>query len=512
MATVHEENERTYDGALQGRLSAASLPQVAAVRSGGTETLDAVYFDTEDLRLLRRGITLRRRAGGHDAGWHLKTPGGNGTRTEIRLPLDGGDSPPPELVARTRTDARGSALAAVAHLRTRRDLTLLVGADGRTLAEVARDTVSAELPGSSGPPARGAGRSAGDTQWVETEVELAEGDPELLDTVEAALAEHGLHLSSSPSKLGRVLRGRLPEGPDGNRAAAPARPLHPTRSLGDAVTAYLRDQVAGLRALDPAVRLDEPDSVHRMRVHVRRLRSALAAHRRILRKHATDRLDQELRWWGKVLGRARDAEVLGASLTAGADDLPADAHPARTGQLLASHFARRYDEAHAAAVEAMDSPRYFALLDALERLADDPPLRRRARKGRAQARRMLRRQRRRTTERLGSALGLPPGPKRDRALHRARKAAKRARYAAESVLPLTERRAAQLRKRMKKVQQPLGSHQDGVMREQALRALASRPSTAAPEAFGLGVLHAAQRRHQRRDLEAAARAYKRLRS
>jgi CHAD domain-containing protein len=509
MATVHEENERTYDGALRERLSAAELPEVAEVRAGGTERLDAVYFDTADLRLLRRGVTLRRRTGGHDAGWHLKTPNGDGVRTEIRLPPDGAASPPPELVARTRADARGAALAPVAHLRTRRDLTLLVGTDGRTLAEMARDTVSADGPRPSTGPTAGA---AGTTTWVETEVELADGTPDLLDAVEEALAGHGLHLSPAPSKLGRVLHDRLAAGDD-DRAAALARPgrLRPDRSVGDALTGYLREQVAGLRTLDPSVRLDEPDSVHRMRVHVRRLRSALAAHRRILRKRKTVPLDRELRWLGKVRGRARDAEVLGELLTTRAAGLPADGHPGPTERLLRSHFGGRYEQARAAAVEAMDGPRYFALLDALERLAADPPLRRRARRGRSQARRVLKQQRRRTAERLGRALDLAPGPERDRALHRARKAAKRARYAAESVAPLTERRAARLRKRMKRIQQPLGSHQDGVIGAQALRTLAAQPSTAATEAFGLGVLYATQRRHQDRDVEAAAAAFRRLR-
>ena len=33
--------------------------------------LSATYVDTEDLRLARWGVTLRRREGGSDAGWHL---------------------------------------------------------------------------------------------------------------------------------------------------------------------------------------------------------------------------------------------------------------------------------------------------------------------------------------------------------------------------------------------------------------------------------------------------------
>src|SRR6266851_5652196 len=60
---------------------------VAAVSQQDEHILDAVYYDTEDLRLIRAGVTLRRRTGGEDAGWHLKLPTGAGTRDEIRLPL-----------------------------------------------------------------------------------------------------------------------------------------------------------------------------------------------------------------------------------------------------------------------------------------------------------------------------------------------------------------------------------------------------------------------------------------
>ena len=51
------------------------------------QLLEAEYYDTDDLRLIRNGITLRRRRGGSDAGWHLKLPAGTDTRREIRLPL-----------------------------------------------------------------------------------------------------------------------------------------------------------------------------------------------------------------------------------------------------------------------------------------------------------------------------------------------------------------------------------------------------------------------------------------
>ncbi|KIF03237.1 hypothetical protein PL81_25435, partial [Streptomyces sp. RSD-27] len=76
------------------------------------------------------------------------------------------------------------------------------------------------------------------------------------------------------------------------------------------VLAYLREQRDALVAQDPAVRRDLPDSVHRMRVATRRLRSALATHRKVLDRTATDPLREELRWLAAELGADRDREVL----------------------------------------------------------------------------------------------------------------------------------------------------------------------------------------------------------
>jgi hypothetical protein len=67
-----------------------------------------VYFDTSDLRLLRAGVTLRRRTGGPDEGWHLKLPAGADSRDEHRLPLTGHYrvEPPDELVSLVRVHSR----------------------------------------------------------------------------------------------------------------------------------------------------------------------------------------------------------------------------------------------------------------------------------------------------------------------------------------------------------------------------------------------------------------------
>lgn len=88
MATEILETERKYEAPPGARLpDLGDLPGVADVAGPEEQVLQAKFFDTDDLRLIRRGITLRRRQGGSDSGWHLKLPVGSGSRREIRLPL-----------------------------------------------------------------------------------------------------------------------------------------------------------------------------------------------------------------------------------------------------------------------------------------------------------------------------------------------------------------------------------------------------------------------------------------
>ncbi len=91
MTSIEVETELKYeapDDAVLPKLD--ELPSVSATRRAGEEALEAEYYDTKDWRLIRAGITLRRRTGGHDEGWHLKMPAGVHSRLEIRMPLGAG--------------------------------------------------------------------------------------------------------------------------------------------------------------------------------------------------------------------------------------------------------------------------------------------------------------------------------------------------------------------------------------------------------------------------------------
>jgi CHAD domain-containing protein len=76
----------------------------------------------------------------------------------------------------------------------------------------------------------------------------------------------------------------------------------------------------------------------------------------------------------------------------------------------------------------------------------------------------------------------------DLARHETRKAAKRARYAAELAVPVLGVEAKRLVKDAKRIQEVLGGYQDGVIAMEHLEA-ASRRTKIPAEAFTLGVLY-----------------------
>ena len=200
------ETERKYDAAAGFALpDLAGLGGVAAVTGPQTYRLRAIYFDTADFRLAAAKITLRRRTGGTDAGWHLKLPAGVDSRREVHAPLGRGASRVPgrlaELVAGW---TGGQPLRPIARLATTRRVRRLARRDGEVLAEVADDLVVGSLPA---PAAAGPGmpewREA--SRWREIEIELVTGSRELLDSAGDLLCHAGAAPSAAASKLSRLL-------------------------------------------------------------------------------------------------------------------------------------------------------------------------------------------------------------------------------------------------------------------------------------------------------------------
>lgn len=474
------ETERKYEVAADVRLPAPSeLVSGGSVQSD-EQVLTATYFDTPDLRLAQVGVTLRRRVGGTDAGWHLKLPVEKDVRDEVRLPL--GRSvrrPPATLVALTRVYTRGAELGPVAELRTERHRHALANAedDGRELVEIVDDQVRATTMGTE----------TTTLSWREVEVELLEaGSAELLDDIEKALLTAGATRSPAASKLAKLLGDRV--------TPASPPPLGKKSSAGGVILAYLWTQAAELRRHDPLVRRNAPDAVHQMRVASRRMRSVLQANRRIVDRERAEPLIEELKWLGGELAAARDSEVMAERFENLVAELPPELVLGPVQGTLTREFEGRQRDALAAGIAALNGDRYLALLDMIDGFFADPPVTERAgRPAKRELRRGIERAWRRLRGRMATVESSDVATERDVALHEARKAAKRLRYSAEAAEPVFGKPAQRMRKQLKGVQSLLGTHQDTVVARAELRAIGASAFGQGLNTFTFGVMHGAEK-------------------
>ena len=451
------------------------------------QRLAATYFDTVGLDLARAGLTLRRRTGGEDAGWHLKVPAGGSARSEVRLPLGrGARTVPVPLQQMVWARTLGAALRPVAEIVTDRTVRRMVDATGQVLAEIADDRVTARRL----LPTDGTGDAAGAaTSWREIEVELGGGDEELLAAVDARLRERGLQEAPSASKLAQVLDLQRREVP------AEAGTLTAKSAAGDTLLAHVREQVAQIRAQDLPVRLDAPDAVHKMRVATRRLRSALTTFKPLFAAEVARPLRDELKWLAGELGAARDAEVMRDRVRAAVQAESDAADLGSIADVAAAELDAAYRTAHDRVLAELDGDRYHDLLLALDGLVTSPPL---TAKASVATRKVLpglvARSYAGVRELVDDAAAKPAGAEREELLHDARKAAKRARYAGESVSVVFGKDALAFAKAMEGVQEALGEYQDSVLTRERLQELALHTSSPAA-AFLYGRLHALEEAH-----------------
>jgi CHAD domain-containing protein len=423
----------------------------------------SVYYDVPGESLAAVGITLRRRTENGHGVWQLKLPADD---SRLELESEGGPGQPPEeMLALLQAHLRRGPLERVAELRTHRSGELV--ARNGTTAEVTADEVTVLDS-----------REARD-QFVEVEIELRDGSPEGLDKIADEVVSAGAEPGSGLPKLFRAL-GRTP-------AYGPA-----PRSFEE-LRGRLREQLREIERHDPGTRLGrDPESLHDMRVGVRRLRALLRAGRELV---ATDtaELDQRLQQLGRILGEVRDLDVLLARLEAEAAELgPDDAR--RAGPLLAVLRTER-SCSRTRLLAALRSDEYLALLDDTARTIDElepsgstATLDELVDEASAKVRKAVRK--------------LSDTPTNDE-LHAVRKKGKRARYAAE----LAGRN--KLVKRAKQLQDVLGEHQDAVVAAQRLRELAA----GLPPGQALAAGRLVEREEERRATARAGwpKAWKKLR-
>ncbi len=418
------------------------LGEVATLSEPVRHDLDATYYDTLGLDLTQAGWSLRRRAGGTDAGWTLKRPLAEGEgRAEVWA--ESADELPEALRAEAREVTKSAPLVPVAVVRTQRTQST-VRAEGAELGTLADDRVVVRAGGV---------RHA----WEELEIELAPGvDEAWLGRLSAALVAAGARPAEHGSKVARALASVTPfEAPTSSDAPA-----------GHVLVAYLAKQVGTLQSLLAAVRVDAPDAVHKSRVATRRLRSALKTFAPLFTRKRAESLRGELRWLGELLGAPRDAEVLSEEFGDLLAELGPDAVTPAVRHRLLGHLEHVHAESHAALVAALDTPRAVALRADLSRLLAEPPLRKRAHAPAAQMLPPLVDSAAQRVEALRDRARRSPG-ELDR-WHEVRKAAKAVRYCTEALAVAFGPQAEARAERWTEVTEAYGVLQDTVVADDLL--------------------------------------------
>ncbi|WP_211879737.1 CYTH and CHAD domain-containing protein [Pseudarthrobacter albicanus] len=457
------ENEQKYDADTSTRLPALSdIPGVERVAEPVSDRLEAVYFDTPTLALAARRITLRRRTGGTDHGWHLKLPAGEDRRQEIHAPLGRPDTVPEELKDHLHVYTRGEDLMPVARLTTQRTTYRLYAPGGEHLADFADDQVDAETVH----PVQT------EQHWREWEIELVHGAGRFFTAAEETLARTGARRSGHASKLARAIGGAWP--PERGPATGPPRKPRKKGPAADVVTAYLDERITELFTHDPGVRLETPDAVHQMRSATRRMRSALATYRKLFDASRVKKLGDELKWLARILGGARDAEVMRERLRQHLGELPKEGSSGSLPGPLDHELGTAYDAGYQKVITTLGTGRYYRLLDSLEDFRDHPPAMHLAsRPARKVTAGLVDKSAKRLARARKAARRPAAGADRDAALHQVRKDAKRLRHAAESVAGIHGKRARKLAKSARRLQEILGHHQDSVMARALLTRLAA---------------------------------------
>ena len=436
-------------------------------------TFTDLYLDTAGADLARAGVSLRRRSGSLGTTWLLRLPPGT-TPAELtsRSTMH---AAPPALVAATQGVTRGAELRPVAELSTQQTLTRLVGVDGRLRAEVADERVSSTTLGDA---------SRLD-HWRVLTLRPGDSDEADVEPVATRLREAGARPAERPGPLERALG--LPEQP-----VLPA-----ADTLADLVGRYVAEQCDQIARGDLSLRIGQP-SVHATRVAVRRLRSTLRIFADLLDPEPAHRLELELVWWAGLLGEVRDREVLAERFASQLATLPPELVLGPVAADIDATLSRERAEHLRRLQQEVAEPRLLALLEALARWRAEPPLLEGASAPAEGVRSYVKGADRKARRRLRSAARHEPGQAQEELLHRARKAAKRARYAAELAQPAWAGATRRIG-RGKQVQEVLGEHQDSVVAmEFLLRAGAQAGTRRGRNGFTYGLLLEAERQRATR--------------
>jgi CHAD domain-containing protein len=245
---------------------------------------------------------------------------------------------------------------------------------------------------------------------------------------------------------------------------------------------------ADLHRLDPLARADLPDAVHQLRTRCRRLRALLTTFAKCFDDSATQPVLDDLSWISQVLGRPRDLEVLRETYGRLFEAEPVHLVRGLPAPWIDNHLRALHGAAHRDAVDAMDSVRYYTLLDTLDAWRTAPPWAdERDRPAERRLGRALDQQWKRM-ERAVAAVTADDSENPPNLLHDVRKAARRTRYAAEVLAPLLGSNVRRTAKAAKRIQRVLGRHHDAVVAGEHLIRLSDSAHVAGRDTFTFGVL------------------------
>jgi inorganic triphosphatase YgiF len=460
---------------------------LAAAPAGDDESheLISVYFDTQDRRLEKVGVSLRvRESKGRRVQTLKRGEGLSREEFEATIPSD---RPDPALGPLKTLLCEGDQLRPAFNVRvTRRQRLIRLG---EAQIELALD--QGEVSG---------GRRS--SPISEVELELKSGAPRALFDLARILSRAApLYISFD----GKASRGQALVA-DAPLQARRRLPVNLTRhsTVAEAFQANARDAL-GQIAANAVVLREAPDAeaVHQLRVAARRLRSALSAFRSVLADEGFETVRAELKWLAGATDRARNLDVFAEEVAAAARGLdpPPAALPALSEAVETARLGARAEVA-----QAVSSERFRALMlettawiETGSWLTASPKA---GASARTFARKALARRRGKLAEKGRDLAGAD-----DAARHRLRIEAKKLRYAAEGFRSLLPARGAKrFLEPLKALQEELGALNDIATAEDLIATLA----LSQPAAFAAGELAGLRAAGRPRRIDRAARAYDRL--
>ncbi|MDP9223383.1 MAG: CYTH and CHAD domain-containing protein [Actinomycetota bacterium] len=441
--------------------------------------LRAIYYDTDDLRLARSGVTLRYRSGeGDKSGWTLKLPSEDSQMlAREELFFVGTPGHVPEAASDLVTAfARHAQLKAVAALRTKRRRWTLLDSGGDRVAELSDDEVSIVE-----------GRRVV-ARFRELELEALSVGQEDLKRIGVELRNAGAMSAEPIPKAVRALGARA-TAPDDIPEPSDLSPASPA-IIG--VTAAIAQSLRRIVSNDPRTRLQDVEGVHQMRVGARRLRSDLGTFAPLIEAERAAVLNDELKWLADALGEVRDLDVLEERLKGDARKIGVELDD------LWSNIEVRRIQSLDALDQVLLSDRYKSLLDLIIEYAREPKP---TPKAEGECRVVLPPLAAAAWDRFVHRARAVKRSDSDDSWHGVRIAAKRARYAAEAVAPSLPKSSRSVAERLgrlaEQAQEILGIHQDAVTAAGIVHAYATAHRRDASLNFSTGRLIEMQRRTAR---------------